>query len=76
MDLPWEEAVCVRMAELTGDTVSMISAIHRGDHIPTKAVLEHMEWMSYETFEIVTERRPVTYYLPRSITTNRPNSTL
>ena len=45
----WERAACERMAELTGEPVSIIEAIHRGQHAPTDAVLSHMGWMKSES---------------------------
>lgn len=76
----WDKAACMRMAELTGENLVTIEAVHRGQHAPTKALLDHMGWIKYDTFEIVEVRQEVTNYLPIStrghLTTNRSNNTL
>ena len=73
--LPWEKAACKKMAELTGENLVLIEAVYRGDHAPTKAILTHMGWIKYDTFEIVQVRKEVAYYLPVAThsqsTTNR-----
>ena len=77
---PWDKAACIRMAELTGENLVIIEAVHRGQHAPTKALLDHMGWIKYDTFEVVEVRQEVTNYLTVStrghLATNRPNNTL
>ena len=75
MGLTWDKAACKRMAELTGENIVLVEAVHRGDHAPSKAILTHMGWIKYDTFEIVEVRQEVIYYLPIAtqgrLTTNR-----
>ena len=74
MGLTWEKAACKKMADLTGENIVLIEAVYRGEHTPTKAILNHMGWIKYDDFEVVEVRREVAYYLPVA-TQSQPTTT-
>ena len=69
MGLSWDDGVCVKMAEITGEPLTVIKAIYRGHHAPTPAVLRSMEWFEYDDYEEVSIRRKVKRYLPEQART-------
>lgn len=67
MGMSWQDGACKRVAERTGEPVSIIHAVYRGEHDPTKPMLDDMEWFGFESYETVTVRVKVTKYLPKRV---------
>ena len=67
MGMPWQDAACQVVAERTGEPVSIVQAVCRGQHDASKAMLDDMDWFKYEGFEMVWVRQTVTKYLPKKV---------
>ncbi len=63
----WEDAACEKMAEITGENLTIIRGVHRGEHAPTQTLLDHMGWIKYDDFEVREVRVQVERYLPTPI---------